>query len=82
MKKFNRKAGLYFGLLLILISMGQALLGAKELNAHVIQKSLLTSIISGTIGGLLYGFIMGFFATSKPNANDSDEKEDSEHENS
>lgn len=55
--------------------MGQGLLGAKEISALVIQKSLLTSVISGTMGGLLYGFMMGFFATSRTNLNDSEEND-------
>jgi hypothetical protein len=79
MKKFNRKAGLYFGIFLILVSMGQGLLGAKEISAQVIQKSLMTSVISGTIGGLIYGFMMGFFASSKQNSNDLEEKDDNGH---
>ncbi len=69
MKKFNFKAGLYFGLVMTMITVVQSMIGSTEITGQVILKTVLISIVSGTFGGILFGFFMGYIATSKRVAN-------------
>ncbi len=63
MKKFNAKAGLFFGISMAILSVFQSFwITDGPIN---ITRTLLLSVGSGIICGLLYGWFSGLFVASK-----------------
>jgi hypothetical protein len=65
MKKFDFKAGLYFGILMTIFYIVQNLWKAEVLSTRIIEKFVVVGLISGAIAGLIFALFIGIFKASK-----------------
>lgn len=65
MKKFDKKAGLSFGIGMVIFFIIQGLWTADSLTAKTIIKSVVAGLLSGIVSGFLFGLIIGWFKSSK-----------------
>lgn len=63
MKKFDLKAGLFFGIGMIIFYIILNLWMSDNFNS--VGKAIVYSLISGLVSGLLFGLIIGWFKSSK-----------------
>ena len=65
MKKFDFKAGLYFGIIMTIFYIVQNLWKAEVLSTRIIEKFVIAGLISGVIAGLIFALFIGLFKASK-----------------
>lgn len=65
MKKFDKKAGFYFGIGMTVFFIIQNLFALDQFSGGGIVKAFVVGIISGVVAGLLYGLFIGLFKSSK-----------------
>lgn len=65
MKKFDKKAGFYFGIGMTVFFIIQNLFVLDHFNGGGLVKAIGSGLISGVVSGLLFGLFIGWFKSSK-----------------